>query len=304
MINTLCKSIVAVVVILVASTTLQAAQSMKPFILASKTSGEQAQVIAQVKNKLTEAKFDIIGEYSPYETATLLIITNETLKQAATKSEYGGYGAAQRVAITKVAKEIQVSYTNPSYMEAAYRMRAADAMEKVTLRLAEVLGSQQQFGIEEGMTAKQLKKYHYMFGMEYFDEPSELAEYDSYEKAISAVESGLQKGSGGTKQVYRLDIPGKQQTVFGVSLNAFGEENCHSDQFIMSEIDFMPLRSTAHLPYEILVDKGEVFALFARFRIAINFPDLAMMGANSFMNIMCAPSAIEYALTMAAGGKP
>ena len=62
------------------------------------------------------------------------------------------------------------------------------------------------------------------------------------------------------------------------------------------------MRSTAHLPYDILVTGDEVEALHARFRIAINFPDLSMMGANSFMNIMPSPDAIRDALTVTAGG--
>ena len=70
----------------------------------------------------------------------------------------------------------------------------------------------------------------------------------------------------------------------------------------MSEIDFKDVRSTAHLPYEILVTGDEVEALHARFRIALNFPDLSMMGANSFLNIMPTPDAIRDSLTKVAGG--
>ncbi|MCW9039002.1 MAG: hypothetical protein OQJ76_00765, partial [Rhodospirillales bacterium] len=73
--------------------------------------------------------------------------------------------------------------------------------------------------------------------------------------------------------------------------------------YIMSQIDFKPLRSSAHLPYEMLVSGGKVYALYARFRIAINFSDLSMMGSNSFMSIMECPTTIERALTRAAGGK-
>ena len=53
------------------------------------------------------------------------------------------------------------------------------------------------------------------------------------------------------------------------------------DTFIMNEIDFKETRSTPHLPYDILVTGDEVEALHARFRIAINFPDLSMMGSHS-----------------------
>jgi hypothetical protein len=43
------------------------------------------------------------------------------------------------------------------------------------------------------------------------------------------------------------------------------------------------------------------YALYARFRIAVNFPDLKMMGSHSFMNIRCAPDAIEGALKKVVG---
>ena len=68
------------------------------------------------------------------------------------------------------------------------------------------------------------------------------------------------------------------------------------DKFIMSEIDFRDIKSTAHLPYEVLVSGNKAYALYARFRIAIDFPDLSMMGSNSFMNIMKTPEAIRKAL--------
>jgi len=65
----------------------------------------------------------------------------------------------------------------------------------------------------------------------------------------------------------------------------------------MDYIDFADVKSTAHLPYEVLVSGNRVYHLFARFRIAISFPDLSMMGSNSFMSIMSAPGAIKDALT-------
>ncbi|HQT26317.1 MAG TPA: hypothetical protein PLK99_06935, partial [Burkholderiales bacterium] len=118
-----------------------------------------------------------------------------------------------------------------------------------------------------------------------------------------AVEAGLAAGKGGVTKVYRIDIPGKQETVFGVAMKGDGGNKYMDDKYIMSEIDFRDLKSAAHLPYEMLVDGNKVYALYARFRIAIDFPDLSMMGAHSFMNIMKSPEAIRKALTAAAGGK-
>ena len=143
--------------------------------------------------------------------------------------------------------------------------------------------------------------------MEYFDDPSELAEYDSQEEAVKAVEDSLAAGLGGTSKVYRIDIPGKDETVFGVALKGVDADDCSGDEYIMSRIDKSTPRHTAHLPYEIVVSDGTAYALYARFRIAINWPHLPMVASESgatFFSIMCAPGAIEEALIQASGETP
>jgi len=275
-----------------------AAEKMKPFVLASKATGDVATVVSEVKSKLSSAGLELVGEYSPYSDATILIVTSDSLKAAAAKSEFGGYAAGQRVSVTKVNDEVQVAYTNPVYMANAYRMDAN--LDDVANVLKSALGAEETYGPTEGLGAKDLRKYHYMFGMEYFDEPSVLAEYGSYDEAVTAVENALAAKKGGVSKVFRIDVPGKSESVFGVHMT----NECSGDKFVMGHIDFKPIRSTAHLPYEMLVSGKKVYALYARFRIAINFPDLKMMGANSFFKIMCAPDAIEKALTLAAGAKP
>ncbi len=188
---------------------------------------------------------------------------------------------------------MQVSYTNPVYMSHVYRMKGD--LAAVSASLANALGRVEEFGAQ-GMTAKQARKYHYTFGMEYFDEPSILAEYASYEEAVQAVDAKLANNKNGVSKVYRVDVTGKKESVFGVAMKGSGDSKYRDDRFIMSEIDFRDLKSTAHLPYEVLVSGNKVYALYARFRIAIDFPDLSMMGKNSFMNIMKTPEAIREVL--------
>jgi hypothetical protein len=274
---------------------------LKPFVLGSRGPGSVAEKTTVVKSALIAQGFTIAGEYAPYPEAMVIVATNDELKSTAAKSERGGFGAAVRVSVTKVKDEVQVAYVNPVYMANAYRMQGD--LADVAAKLAAALGKQEEFGAK-GLKAKKLRSYHYMVGMEYFDEPSVLAEYGSFEEAAAAVESGLAAGRGGVTKVYRIDVPGKKESVFGVALKAATEADKNmDDKYIMHEIDFKEFRSTAHLPYEILVSGNKVYALYARFRIAISFPDLSMMGSNSFMNIMDSPKAIRKALTNAAGGK-
>ncbi len=285
----------------------------KPFVLASKGQGNVAAKTEAAKAALIANGFTVVGTYSPYPDATILIVTNDELKNNAGESEHGGFGAAQRVAITKVKKEIQISYTNPVYMSNVYRMKGD--LSNVYAALEKALGKTEEYG-GKGAKASKLRKYQYMFGMEYFDDPSILAEYKTHEEAIAAVEAGLASKAEGVSKVFRIDIPGKQETLFGVAMSGKpgalkitkeevpGQDEGvtvmtgapEADQYIMSQIDFKEIKSTAHLPYEILVSGKQVLALYARFRIAINFPTLKMMGSNSFMNIMECPAAIEKAL--------
>ena len=274
---------------------------LKPFVLGSKGPGEVAQAVEAAKAKLTQNGFTIAGSYSPYPNATVIAVTNDEMRSTAAKSEHGGFGAAQRVSVTKVGNEVQVAYTNPVYMAHAYRM--AGDLKDTAAKLQTALGKVEEYGAK-GLTAEKLRKYHYTFGMEYFDEPNEFVKYASYEEAVKAVEAGLAAGKQGVTKVYRVDVAGKKETLFGVAMKGEGEAGKFmDDKYIMSEIDFRDVKSTSHLPYDILVSDNKVYAQYARFRIAISFPDLSMMGANSFMNIMKSPEAIREALALTVGGK-
>ncbi len=281
-----------------------AEEALKPFVLAYETTGDIQAVADEAKSKVQAAGFEVVGTYSPYDGAIIIAVTNDGLKKSAASSEFGGYEAGQRVTVTKVGDNIQVAYTNPVYLADAYRIKDTSGAEAALASLKSALGEKEAYGTgDKQLTAKDLRKYHYMFGMEYFDDPSELAEYDSQEEAIAAVEAGLSQGKGGATKVYRIDIPGKDETVFGVALNDSG---CSGDEYIMSRIDKADIRSTGHLPYEILVSDGNVYALYARFRIAISWPHLPMIKSETgatFFNIMCAPNAIEESLIKAAGGE-
>ncbi len=262
---------------------------MKPFILASRGPGDPAQIATEARAKLTAAGFEVVGSYSPYPGATIMAVTSPALRAAAGRQRFGAYAAAQRVSVTKVGDEVQVSFTNPTYMAAGYRMK--DDLASVGASLARALGKLEEYGPKDGKSANDLRRYHYMVSMPYFDDPSVLGRFSSQAEAVAAVEAGLAAGKGKTKKVYRVDVS-PDESVFGVAL----ADGCGADANVMREIDFKAVRSTGHLPYEVVVSRGEVFALHAKFRIAMNFTDLSMMGDHSFMRIRCAPDSIESAL--------
>ena len=294
------KSVGAMLLALCATVALAQDALLKPFVLGSKGPGELSQKTEAVKAALTKAGFTVAGSYSPYANTTILGITNDELRSTAAKSEHGGFGAAMRVAVVKAGSDVQVSYTNPPYWANAYRM--AGELKDTAAKLQAALGKVEEFGAK-GLTAEALRKYHYAFGMEYFNEPNEFVKYGSHEEAVKAVEGGLAAGKQGVTKVYRVDVAGKKEVLFGVAMKGAADSKQMDDAYIMNEIDFKDIKSAAHLPYDILVSDNKVFAQYARFRIAVSFPDLSMMGANSFMNIMKSPEAIRAALALTAGGK-
>ena len=285
---------------------VQAEDQFKPFVLASRGAGDFDASVQITRDALKGAGFEIIGEYTPYadrfvDNAHVIIVTNDELKAVAGKTKHGGFAAPWRVAVTKVGDEVQVSYVNPIYIAHAYRLESD--LSNVSEGLKRALGARQTFGSEKGLTKRKLRKYRYTFGMEYFDDVYTLAEYGSHREAVAAIEKNLAQGRGGVSKVYRLDL-GNDMSVFGVARKAPPDGDKNMDETsIMENVDFKELKGTAYLPYEILVDGGDVVALHMRFRMALHYPDLKMMGKNSFMQIMPSPKANETALKAAAGGK-
>lgn len=263
---------------------------LQPFILASSSSGTIAGTLVQVKASLEKQGFQPVGEYSPYKGVQIILVTSEALKANAAKSDFGGYGAAERVALTETGAGLQVSYVNPLYTAQAYRMEGT--LSDTAAALEKALGNQKGFGSEDGIKPSKLRKYHYMIAMPYFTGQIKLAEYPSQAEALKAVEAGLAAHKGGTGKVYRVDVPGKEESVFGVSL----AEGKGADAKVMAVTDKSELKHAAHLPYELLVSGGKVFMLHGKFRIALNFPDLSM---GTFMKISGAPSGIKKAFKKA-----
>jgi len=286
---------------MIGAQSLLAADKLKPFILANAASGSLQEASAETEKALQSAGFEVVGTYAPYADVQLILISSDDLKKAAAATKRGAYAAVQRVSLVKRADKIEVAYGNPMYWANAYQLKSD--LAPVTKALASALGAGKPFGAE-GLSADDLRGYHYTFGMEYFDEPYELAEFKSFAAAVAQIEKGLKASAGGVSQVYRIDIPGRDQVLFGVAMKASAKGDKYGDDaFIMSVVDFETLSSAAHLPYEILVNGKQAEALHARFRIAISFPDLKMMGDNSFMKIMDSPPAIEAALQAVAGVK-
>jgi hypothetical protein len=296
-------------VLILASPVAIAAEGLKPFVLAATIDDKTlAEAGSEIEAKLQKAGFDVIGQYSPYENTVILVFTSMELRELATRSKRGGYGAALRVSLTRNDNRIELAYTNPLYWANAYRMQADAA--SIATQLKSTLGFEQDFGSGDlSLSASDLRKYHYTFMMEYFDDPSVLNYFDSHQQAVASVRENLARQVASSNQVFELrlgnDINQVPMTLFGVGLSGVDADDCSGDAYIMGRIDKDSPRHSAHLPYEILVYGDQVEALYGRFRIALSWPHLPMIASDTgatFFSIMCAPGAIEKALTEVAGG--
>ncbi len=294
----------------------QAAERYKPYVLAWRGNGDAElfkEKVDEVRQSLADAGFEVVTVFNPYagskvkvdgvDEARIVVFTSPAIKKVAVMTKYGAFAVPQRASVTRVGNDIQVAYYNPVYMAHAYRLKSD--LSRTAEALAKVLGRIEEYGAKRGLTKRKLRKYHYTFGMEYFDDVYELASYRNYKDAVAQVEKHLANNDLGVSKIYRIDLPGKKQTIFGVRRNtlAVGGDKYADDAWIMSNVDFEELKMTPYLPYEVLVDGKDVVALHMRFRMAVSRPSLRMMGKKSFMNLMPSPKAIEKVLTLAVGGE-
>ena len=269
-------------------------ETFKPFVLVSSEATDFNGAVDTTKNKLQSGGFTIAGEYAPSEGAHVLVVPSHALQAAAAKSEFGGYGSVIRVSVTQNGDKIEVAYSNPLYWGKAFRL--AEDLTAVANKMESAMGKGEPFGSKDGLKAKKLMKYHYKIMMPYFDDPHTLASFDSYADAMAKINEGLAAGKGGVSKVFEVKIPGKDESLIGVAIT----EGDGADKNIMDKIDVHGTRHTAHLPYAMLVSGNKAYTLSGKFRIALSFPDLSMMGKGSFMEIMDAPSGIENSLSSVA----
>jgi len=283
--------------------TVAQAEVLKPFVLGKAVPGSMADVVEYTKVQLTGQGFTIVGTYSPYPNATVICASHPDISAAAAKAENGGFGAAQRVAVTEVDSKLQITYVNPAYLGTAYGL---GKLETISAKLEAALGHEQEFGSEKGIKEEKLGpgKYHYKMLMPYFDDIDVLKTYTDYQTGVQTVEANLAAGKGGTAKVYRIDLPGKDVSVFGVGIllgDGLDSGDKDTDKEITDIIDYKEIRSTAYLPYEIMVQGNQAIALRGRYRIAVHFPDTSMAGEHGFTKIMSSPGGIKNALEAVAG---
>lgn len=272
--------------------------AISPYIQGDSVAGGNVQAAATaVEAKLKNHGFKVVGKYFPKNLAGYGVVIATDADMLDAVGSVGGnavLGAAIRVG---VKADGSVAYTNPDYWYRAYFRKSFDKKEgevkALQGRLESALGAGKGVGGNE--EAANLTNYRYMIGMERLDSSkSKLAEYGSFDEALKAVRSNLAKNVGNTAKIYEVVIPGRKLAVFGVAMN--DAENNDGDWIKKIEMQ----NSIAGLPYEIYIVDKDVQSPFARFRIALAFPDVGM---GQFMRISSLPGDIQDTMGEVAGAK-
>jgi hypothetical protein len=292
------KKIILLSILVMGILTLSA-QVYKPYVLGAISDMPLDETVDSLKVSLLNNGLNISGEYMPAddENRYVIIVSSPNLLEAISeKGGLRGFAAAWRIGLTEVEDMLQISFMNPLYWGNAYFQADFYDVRKELSEMNDKLVASMKifddnpmldFGSEDGLEAKKLQKYHYKVMMPYFGDVVEIADFASYEAAISRIEENFQKKND-LEQIYRIDIPDNKLTLYG-----FGFSGEKGESLFLPKIDIGEPKHTAFLPYEFLVIDNKVVMLHGRFRIALSFPDLSM---GTFMKIMSTPGNIAEAV--------
>lgn len=274
------------------------ALALSPYFYGDRVqAGDLSAVLTSVEEKLAKAGFDVVGRHTPpgLPGHGVVVVTEPGL--LATVRRLGGVNIVGAPIRVGVKADGTVSYMNMEYWSRAYFRtlypQTARAVRTAQARLAKALGSGKAFG--GSVDKPDLLDYQYMFGMEGFDSDKNVVmEHLSFEDAVKTIQDNLARGSGKTSKVYEIIMPDRKIAVFGVAMNESKEGEGWWVKSVGSD-------NIAALPYEIYVVNNKAGHLFARFRIALGWPNVGM---GTFMRIVEAPGVIRDTLTVVAGGAP
>ncbi|HZV53344.1 MAG TPA: hypothetical protein VFF82_00270 [Rhodocyclaceae bacterium] len=276
--------------------TALAAHALQPYVTATKvTGGDLKAATTAVEQKLTAAGFTVLGEHMAkgLPKQATVVVTDAGLTDAL--KAIGGTAVVAIPIRVGVKADGTVSYVNLEYWQRAYLRKdyakAEAAVKATAAKLEQTLGAGAAFGGE--IKTDDLSNYHYMFGMERFDEKSTLNEFKSFDDAVKTVRDNLAKGVKGTGKVYELVLADKKLAVFGVSMS----DAEYGEGWWVNKIG---ADHVAALPWEVFVVNGKVMGLYGRYRTALAWPSLGM---GQFMGISMHPDKTKEMLEEVAGVK-
>ncbi len=224
--------------------------------------------IEKAKEILKSSGFEILSQYTLNGgDIKVVVFTSDELKHYAKKKGKEFMGALRLM----VDKNGNLTITNPLYLSKAYMKKAHDnakalsILHKITSNFVGLRDS------KDYLKSSKLPKYHFMFGMPYYEDMITVGEGDSDKELIAKAK---QKG----RLAYDLNLGGGKHLI-AVKLSPKTESFIHKTG----------TKNALLLPYPAIVEGGEVKILAPKYYIAISYPLLKM---SQFMQIAKIPGEI------------
>jgi hypothetical protein len=279
-----------------AATSATAVEGLSPYLKVGVINSPADDAAQKSSDALKAGGFVVIGQYHPEGKPHFVIVayTRKDLQDLTAKiTDRGLLAAVLKVGIKEDGGKSTVSMVNPEYLFRAYLMKnfepSRDALLKISADAKQSLrgvGAAEFAPFGGTMSPKELQHYHYMLGMEYFDDPVVLKKFRSFEEGMQTITKNLSGGKGNASLVYSLIDEGSKTAVFGVGL---GDQKT-------GEPFFLPVIGEDHLaamPYEIILSGDTATMLHGRYRIALHWPSLTM---TTFTKIISTPGDIEKSM--------
>ena len=274
----------------------QLALALQPYMSADKAAGSDlSAMLSSVEKKLAAVGFTVIGKHAPKGVSAGTVVVTEPALLEAIKA-VGGTAVVAVPLRVGVKADGSVSYINPEYWLRGFvrkdYAKVEAAGKAAAEKLQKALGAGQAFGGD--VPADKLADYRYMFGMERFENRSEIKEYKSFDEALAAVRENLGKHVQQTSKVYEIVFPDKKLAVIGFAQNSPDK----GEAWWVNKIGGVD--HIAALPWEVFIVNGQIYGLHGRFRTALAWPALTM---GQFMGIGQHPDAVFLMLEEIAGVK-
>jgi hypothetical protein len=252
------------------------AQRIAPFLLFGEVPGDVDNWNVKISSELRENGFSVIGNYNPARRGDLsvIVITSSELQEiAASLYDKSMMVGALRIGIRKTNDSVAISMLNPEYQFNAWLGAdmpiAADTLMNVANKAIRVLASLSMEPVYSGgvMKATHLRFFRYAPDEALFSQAIPLAQFKSFDEAIEHIEAQWKNVSDELSLVFRIVEPQTQKAVFGIALHG----KMASDALILPVLgyDYMTI-----LPYEIIVERENVWMLPVGYRFTFAFPEL------------------------------
>ncbi len=274
------------------SITVNAGEELWAYFNVGSLEVSMSEAVGQVKDALSSKGFEVVGEYNPAGKDGLYVVAytrNDLQKTTLKVKDRGALASVLKIGFVNKEGKISVSMLNPMYLFYAYFRDETDThlaqLNKITDDAKSAMGSigNDFTGFGGSQEADDLKDYHYMMMMPYFDDPVELEEFDSFDEGVSTIRKNLEAKKGNTLKVYEVVFENEKIAIFGVGLLDPEDGEAH----------FLPIigeDNIAALPYEIILQGDEATILHGKYRFALHWPELSM---GQFMKISSTPSDVE-----------